>query len=354
MDPSRQEMNPYQYSMSNPVMHTDPSGLCTMGIDCTVGDGGSSHPSESLPSNPPSGSQHPSYSLPSNECGSQESQDFWAGFVDQLLWDMAWNGVLLEVTGAVTDTYAEMAKLSDAGAAYMQTAYSTGSNDYRMGREAGRTASQIIATSEAVLGGIAFLGSITITSTTITLEGLFCGAAGVGVAPAAVPCTIGVPVVAAAGATTLTAATITAHGAGMLYFSSNNPVGSEQSGGSNAGRGFVDRVRNNSRHDLNKTLKTHSSGGADVARAKRRGREYHIFNDDVDLERLEQLVWDNGTYTGEIRDWHRIYYETDEIIGYRYQAGRDPIPLKGVEIKGHFLDDGIFEYHLVPRTRVAR
>jgi RHS repeat-associated protein len=27
MDPSRQEMNPYQYAVSNPVMYTDPSGL---------------------------------------------------------------------------------------------------------------------------------------------------------------------------------------------------------------------------------------------------------------------------------------------------------------------------------------
>ena len=28
-DPSRQEQNPYQYSLSNPVMHTDPTGWCT-------------------------------------------------------------------------------------------------------------------------------------------------------------------------------------------------------------------------------------------------------------------------------------------------------------------------------------
>jgi len=39
-DPSRQEMNPYQYSLSNPIMFTDPSGF-EAGEDCnlTIGSG---------------------------------------------------------------------------------------------------------------------------------------------------------------------------------------------------------------------------------------------------------------------------------------------------------------------------
>src|SRR5690606_28223888 len=37
LDPSRLELNPYMYSMGNPILYTDPSGYCTLGIfgeDC--------------------------------------------------------------------------------------------------------------------------------------------------------------------------------------------------------------------------------------------------------------------------------------------------------------------------------
>jgi len=76
LDPSRQEMNPYQYSMSNPVIYVDPTGLCTMGLDCPT----------SLP---------PSYSLPSNmPAKSRPVRPFW----DSELFEPTpvWNSSLFE------------------------------------------------------------------------------------------------------------------------------------------------------------------------------------------------------------------------------------------------------------------
>lgn len=103
------------------------------------------------------------------------------------------------------------------------------------------------------------------------------------------------------------------------------------------------------------TLSRHTLGGAQVARDLRRGREAHVFNEGVDLARLEAEVWARGSAGGMIRDAERFSVTFDQPIGRRIQAGRPDVPLRTVEIKGR-LDPvmNVWKYHLVPRPRPAR
>lgn len=105
-------------------------------------------------------------------------------------------------------------------------------------------------------------------------------------------------------------------------------------------------------NDVDYTRSRHTLEGSQVQRDLRRGREAHVFNEDVDLADLERRVWTQGQHQGTERGWDRFVYRSDTPIGRRVQAGRPDVPLYVVEIKGR-LRNGQWEYHLVPRTRPA-
>ncbi|MGE0712814.1 MAG: RHS repeat-associated core domain-containing protein [Planctomycetota bacterium] len=107
----------------------------------------------------------------------------------------------------------------------------------------------------------------------------------------------------------------------------------------------------NAVHDEAYTASKHTRNGAQVERDLRRGRDAHVFNDEVNLKALEDKVWNEGVYHGTERGWERWSYTSDEPIGMRLQNGRDPVPLRTVEIKGRPTPDGGYEYHLVPRSK---
>ena len=102
------------------------------------------------------------------------------------------------------------------------------------------------------------------------------------------------------------------------------------------------------------TTSRHTESGLQVQKDLAKGREAHVFNNDVDLAALEQKVLTEGTYQGEVRGWQRYTYESPTPIGKRIQTGRSDVPLNTVEIKGRLNSQGNWEYHLVPRTRAAK
>lgn len=91
----------------------------------------------------------------------------------------------------------------------------------------------------------------------------------------------------------------------------------------------------------------HMINGKQVVRDLARGREAHVFNEDVDPLALERRVWSEGTYNGEIRGWHRFTYHSPTPIGRRIQNGKPDVPLYVVEIKVRQRLDGVWEYHLI-------
>jgi len=112
------------------------------------------------------------------------------------------------------------------------------------------------------------------------------------------------------------------------------------------------RAPENSVHDTSETRKRHTRNGSRVQRNLRRGREAHIFNDDINLSTLEQKVWEKGFYAGEFRNFHRWVYISPTQIGVRIQNGRADVALFVVEIKGQYRN-GQLVYHLDPRTRAS-
>ncbi|WP_437728376.1 DUF6972 family protein [Sorangium sp. So ce861] len=106
-------------------------------------------------------------------------------------------------------------------------------------------------------------------------------------------------------------------------------------------------------HDVAYTQKRHTRSGSAVQRDLRRGRDAHVFNDDVDLAALERMVWTEGKFHGEVREHMRFTWESPVPIGKRVQNGRPDVDLYVVEIKVKMGSDGTWQYHLVPRTRHA-
>ncbi len=123
------------------------------------------------------------------------------------------------------------------------------------------------------------------------------------------------------------------------------------SGGSGPARS-PGRPPENSDHDISYTKKKHTRDGSEVRRDLKRGREAHIFNDNIDLSALEQKVWVKGFYAGEFRRYHRWVYISPTQIGLRIQNERDNVPLYVVEIKGEYRGDRLV-YHLDPRARAS-
>jgi len=130
---------------------------------------------------------------------------------------------------------------------------------------------------------------------------------------------------------------------------SGTPVGMSSGKSASGGPGIIQAVRDDAY-----TASRHASGGRIVERDLRRGREAHVFNDDVDLIDLEQKVWTEGTSHGVVRGWDRFTYRSETPIGTRIQTGSPDVPLHVVEVKGRLRSDGVWEYHLAPRPRPAQ
>ena len=101
------------------------------------------------------------------------------------------------------------------------------------------------------------------------------------------------------------------------------------------------------------TASRHLLSGRSARRDSRRGRDVHVFFPGADLYRLERLVWlyaNEGSR--EVRDWRRFWLRLGWQIGERLQRGRPVVALYVVEIKAR-IEDGRWEYHLVPRASKA-
>ena len=113
-------------------------------------------------------------------------------------------------------------------------------------------------------------------------------------------------------------------------------------------------------HDEQYTIDRHTLVGKNVIRDLRRGKEAHVFNEDIDLNLLAQKVWNEGIYQGKLdklRDpveWERITWTSPSPIGRRIQNGKPDTPLYVVEVKVRQYPDGIWRYHLDPRSRPAK
>jgi hypothetical protein len=106
-------------------------------------------------------------------------------------------------------------------------------------------------------------------------------------------------------------------------------------------------------HNASGTNKRHTIGSSTVIRDLQKGKEAHVFDESVDLKMLEEKVWSEGKYGGEVRGWRRYFYESPSPIGRRVQNGKKDVPLHVVEIKLQ-KHNGKWEYHLVPRTKAAQ
>lgn len=107
------------------------------------------------------------------------------------------------------------------------------------------------------------------------------------------------------------------------------------------------------RRDAAYAASRHAATGMAAQRDIRRGEEAHVFKSDLDLKRIEKVVWQRGEYLGEIRGWHRFSFRFNVMLGSRIQAGKDSAPLHIAEVKAIFRN-GTWEYHLDPRRTRAR
>ncbi len=104
-------------------------------------------------------------------------------------------------------------------------------------------------------------------------------------------------------------------------------------------------------------ISKHTRAGQQVQRDLQRGREAHVFNDDVRLNDLEEKVWREGSYQGTVAGgpraaFERFVWRSQTPIGSRIEAGKPDLPLHWVEIKGKIVNND-WVYHLTPRFRPA-
>jgi hypothetical protein len=110
-------------------------------------------------------------------------------------------------------------------------------------------------------------------------------------------------------------------------------------------------------HDGAKIARAHRLSGSEAQRELRKGRSAHVFNDDVDIDTLENAVWRYGVFMGSLGNigqrgtWDRFVWRSPTVIGRRVQHGKADVPLFWVEVKGKQNAAGDWVYHLVPRTR---
>ncbi len=240
MDPSRQEQNLYQYSLSNPVMLTDPSGLCSSG-----------HCSDGSTANAPPISVNLNLTIPPElmalfcDCAAeQDVKDFFNGILDQLKLDMALQPYNMAINfiahlqpppGLGFEKYplsavSNLATNTRAEAERLNAKFWNGSGWYKTGRLVGR----VISTGIALV--LTFDGPLTI-GIGITGEGLSiaCEVASLGMCSA----------VAGGGVVVSTALVITgaaemAYGAAVVWANAANPVGGGGTSDDGASSGIVE------------------------------------------------------------------------------------------------------------------
>jgi len=112
-------------------------------------------------------------------------------------------------------------------------------------------------------------------------------------------------------------------------------------------------------HDQVYTLAKHTRSGKLALNLKdlAKGKDAHVFEDGVDLKALEEKVWMEGTYRGQVgspqrASFDRFVWRSPVPIGRRLQTGKPEFPLYWVEIKGKIAQSR-WVYHLAPRARPA-
>lgn len=110
-------------------------------------------------------------------------------------------------------------------------------------------------------------------------------------------------------------------------------------------------------HDQVYTLAKHTRSGKLALKDLAKGKDAHVFDDGVDLKQLEQKVWTEGTYQGQVHNGHRVIFDrfvwrSPVPIGRRIETAKPELPLYWVEIKGK-ISHSLWIYHLAPRARPA-
>src|SRR5476651_1257859 len=93
------------------------------------------------------------------------------------------------------------------------------------------------------------------------------------------------------------------------------------------------------RRDDAYTLSKHTIGGSQASKDARRGRAIHVFYEPADLDFLENQVWSQGTYVGQVGDgsrssFDRFVWQSQTPVGLRIEHGKPDQDLTWVEIKG--------------------
>jgi RHS repeat-associated protein len=244
MDPGRQEMNPYRYSTGNPIMFTDPSGLCA-GIGCA---GGGDPGSASTITGFITITIRPEFVNMLGCSAGQDILDFLSGVFDQLKLDLS-----LQPYIATINLIANLPPLPGLGSQpYPLSAiegwstkheiwvdeindrFWTGSDWYRTGRLAGRSISREIGITLFISGAVTV--GISITGDALSL---LCEVATLGVCS----------VVAAGGVAVSTEALVTGavaatYGGAILLSNAQNPVGGEEDGGEGTNDQSIDAPTN--------------------------------------------------------------------------------------------------------------
>lgn len=84
-----------------------------------------------------------------------------------------------------------------------------------------------------------------------------------------------------------------------------------------------------------------------IQRLINKGRAAHVFKDEATMNRVAQLIIENGEFIGIIRGYERYGMFFEEAIGYRISPDDSRIPLYYGEIK----IDADNQYHVIPRRR---
>ncbi len=88
-----------------------------------------------------------------------------------------------------------------------------------------------------------------------------------------------------------------------------------------------------------------------VRRLSRRGRSAHVFNDEVTMERVGQVILEKGEFTGIIRGYERYGLFFIEPIGYRISPDGGSRTLL---FYGEVKIDAENRYHIIPRTQPSQ